>query len=522
MGRLPGSRCYQVARRLDAGRSADFLAPELSFRSVSLMALSGFAIRLVSANLLGLALAASAASPQAPAPGQGQGRPDILFVQASQVRAGEPYARFPAGSRVVRLMKGEQSPVNLTPEFFAAADPEVSFDGSRVLFAAREAPGASWQIWEMRTDGSSKRQITHCPGDCLRPAYLPREEIAFTALSGEASGADSELWVANRDGTEAHRITFGPGDFQLETVLKNGLILASARSPLLPKNGIEASRELYTVRVDGSGLASFRCDHPQHTIRGDAEELEDGSVVFVRRQTGSQAVGGELATIRRGALHNALLAPLPARICSPTSLEEGKLIVARRADEPAEPEARFDLYAFDSTRGRFEGLIYRDPKLSSLAAVPVAAHPTPRAYWSTLNPAETLGYFVCLDSTLAAEALNGRLSASLAKLRVLSLDPLTHREETLGEAPIETDGSFYIAVPADRPVRFEVLDRQGHVVRAQRSWLWSRPGEEHGCVGCHEDRAVAPENRWPLALRRFDSPTRLGVPAAEAASQPAR
>jgi len=37
-------------------------------------------------------------------------------------------------------------------------------------------------------------------------------------------------------------------------------------------------------------------------------------------------------------------------------------------------------------------------------------------------------------------------------------------------------------------------------------------------VGCHEDRAVAPENRWPLALRRFDAPFCLGVqPPLEAA-----
>ena len=51
----------------------------------------------------------------------------------------------------------------------------------------------------------------------------------------------------------------------------------------------------------------------------------------------------------------------------------------------------------------------------------------------------------------------------------------------------------------------------GRVVRAQRSWIWSRSGEEHGCVGCHEDRALAPENRWPMALRRFDTPTRLDL-----------
>lgn len=94
---------------------------------------------------------------------------------------------------------------------------------------------------------------------------------------------------------------------------------------------------------------------------------------------------------------------------------------------------------------------------------------------------------------------------------MLTLDNATGHESVLGEAPVEADGSFYIAVPPDQPVRFELLDAAGHVVRAQKSWIWTRSGEEHGCVGCHEDRALAPENRWPMALQRFDSPTRLDL-----------
>ena len=90
-------------------------------------------------------------------------------------------------------------------------------------------------------------------------------------------------------------------------------------------------------------------------------------------------------------------------------------------------------------------------------------------------------------------------------------DAATQRESLLGDAPMEEDGSFYIAVPPDQPVRFEELDAAGHVVRAQKSWIGARSGEEHGCVGCHEDRAVAPENRWPMALRRFETPTRLDL-----------
>jgi hypothetical protein len=121
------------------------------------------------------------------------------------------------------------------------------------------------------------------------------------------------------------------------------------------------------------------------------------------------------------------------------------------------------------------------------------------------------GYFICLNSYLAQDAARGRIAAKLARVRVLTLDATNQKENLLGEAPIEEDGSFYLAVPPDQPVRFEVLDAAGHVARAQKSWIWARSGEEHGCVGCHEDRAIAPENHWPMALRRFDTPTRLDL-----------
>jgi hypothetical protein len=430
-------------------------------------------------------------------------------VQAPVVAASE--SRFPQGSRLVRLAPGPkpQPVVNLTSEFFAAADPYVSFDGARVLFAAQERPGQHWQIWEMNADGSEKRQVTRLNGDCLRPAYLAREGMVFTFVSAESGRRVSQVYVSRLDGSEAHPITFGPGDFQVETVLKDGRILVSAASPLV--EDAKDSTELYTLRHDGTGLASFRCDHRQPALRGQATELDDGSIVFVKSTRPQRGVGGELAAIRRGALHNSSLSPVQAISWSPRPLEACKLVVARKNPAPGANPERFDLYAFDSASGQFGELIYRDAKLSSIQAVPVAGHPVPRWYWSTLNPQADVGYFICLDSTLSADAPQGRISAPLARVRVLILESATNRERTLGEAPVEKDGSFYLAVPPDRPVRFELLDASGKVIRAQRSWIWTRPGEERGCVGCHEDKALAPENRWPLALKSFDTPTRLGV-----------
>jgi hypothetical protein len=461
-------------------------------------------------------ISAPAALPQAArssSSAESRDHPEIIFVQAASVKGGRLSERFPSGSRIVRLRKGSSSPENLTPNFFGAADPRISFDGSKVLFAGKKDAAATWQIWEMNTDGTGQRQVTHCDGNCLAPAYLPRDAIAFSGEVQDAGGGRAyQIYFGRLDGSDVHPITFGPGDYELETVLQNGLILVSARSPLRPRGESESSRNLYTLRHDGSGLAAFRCDHQAPAIRSQAEELDDGSVVFVKNKVLSSEVGGDLAAIKRGATHNSALGPVSALIWSPRQLEAAKLIVARRGLAPRAAR-KFDLYSFDFIRGKFQDPIYEDSELSSIQAAPVAAHPAPRWYWSTLNSEAKAGYFICLNASLSADVPKGCLSSHPSVVRVLALDSATREENSLGEAHVEQDGSFYIAVPPDRPVRFELLGADGLVMHAQQSWIWARPGEEHGCAGCHEDRAVAPENRWPLALRRFDTPTSLGVQA---------
>jgi len=436
--------------------------------------------------------------------------PGLIFVQAPEVATGDLRARFPKGSHLARLASQtkNEAPVNLTSEFYAAADPQISFDGSKVLFAAIQRPGGRWQIWEMHVDGSSKRRVLNCTADCLRPAYLAHENLVFTVVREDAGRAASEVHVAQLDGTEDHAITFGPGNYEVETVLKDGRILLSAASPLVA--AAARTTALYALRNDGTGLQSLRCEHAKPAVRSEASELADGSVVFVKNAHSNGQAGGELAMIRRGALHNSTFLPAAPTTLSPRPLSENELIVSRRTGAVASATPKFDLYTVESASGRVDRLIYKDSKLSSVQAVPVAAHAAPRWYWSTLNPEAKSGYFICLDAYHSADEPKGRIGASIARVRVLTLDAATGEERSLGEAPVEKDGSFYVAVPPDQPMRFEILDEKGAVIRSQQSWIWSRRGEERGCVGCHEDKSVAPENRWPLTLRRFDTPTPLG------------
>jgi len=355
---------------------------------------------------------------------------------------------------------------------------------------------------------------------------MARDQIVYTVLApgGSSSASGSQLYVSGSDGSEEHPITFGPGDFEVEAVLQDGRILASARNPVGPalRDGGAAethqTRELYTLRPDGTALAAFRCDHHPGVSRGEATELDNGSVVFVKTRAERQT-GGELAVFRRGSPHNSPLGPVSEVYGSPCRWNGDSLIVAKQ--QPSSPGhgtdhsighggGRFDLYSFDVAHGRTGEALFADPGFSSLDAVPVASHTPPHWYWSILNPQLKTGYFVCLDSRLSLDAVGGRFASNIVKVRVLTLDAASGSERVLGEAPVESDGSFYIAVPPDQPVRFETIDAGGKLVHAQKSWIWSRSGEERGCVGCHDDKAVAADNTWPLALKRLDTPIRLG------------
>lgn len=450
---------------------------------------------------------------------QGAVPPDLLFVQAPAVASGVLAERFPQGSWLA-LLRGAGKPSHarrLTLDLFAAADPQVSFDGAKVLFSGRKAREGTWQVWEMNVDGSNLRQVTTCSQQCLRPAYLPGNEIVYTAATVQQGRWSSHLMVSKLDGSHAQRITFGPGDFQVETVLRDGRILASASWPLDAQADAASSRQFYTVKPDGTALDSFRCEHQQRAVRTEAEELEDGSVVFVKSAPVDGLPGGALAVIRRGAPHNALLSPPRTISWSSRQLAAGTLIVSKWIPALRNAPGRFALYAFDLQSRTFGERIYEDPQVSSIQAVPLAPRDVPKKFWSLVNPEARAGYFICLDSYLSAGNVSGPLSVPIASVRVFALDLAADREQTLGIAPVEQDGSFYVSVPPDLPVRFALFDSKGNLIREQRSWIWARPNEQRGCPGCHEDKAVAPENRWPLTLRRLDTPISVSNRAGKSA-----
>ena len=80
----------------------------------------------------------------------------------------------------------------------------------------------------------------------------------------------------------------------------------------------------------------------------------------------------------------------------------------------------------------------------------------------------------------------------------------------LSEVPVESDGSVYFKVPPGRALFFQLLDDERRCLQTMRSFTGLMPGEQRGCVGCHEAHSTAPPRQAGLALRR--PPTELSPP----------
>ena len=81
---------------------------------------------------------------------------------------------------------------------------------------------------------------------------------------------------------------------------------------------------------------------------------------------------------------------------------------------------------------------------------------------------------------------------SRTPVKLLELEPGPGASAT---CRVEADGSADFHVPVDTPVYFQLLDENHMELRRMRSFISFQPGEQRGCVGCHETRAEARRER---------------------------
>jgi len=386
--------------------------------------------------------------------------------------------------RLVRLLPDGTVRV-LSQNFFAAADPEVSFDGQQVLFAGKKQPSDRWQIHEMSVDGTGVRQLTRETMECRAPLYQsgmftldadqPWHQVAFAG----SRGGPWSLYSVLPDGSKLRRLTYDPYDARDPFLAPDGRMLFSG--------GQGKRANVFGVSMDGADFALFSGPEGPPVKRAPVVTT-GGLAVFVG---GDGALG---AVSMRRNLHSfhALTTRTDGQFDCPSPLPGGSLLVSRK-----QPGGSWGIWRFDPSTRRMT-LVYDDPAYDDLQPKLAAPRAEPDGRTSMVDESEANGRFYCLSvyTSDAPELLQGA-----RRVRVVEgVGPALH-PRLLGELDLDGDGSFQIQTPANTPVKFQIVDADGVALRSC-AWVWNKNKENRGCIGCHEDGELTPENRFATALGR--------------------
>jgi hypothetical protein len=263
-----------------------------------------------------------------------------------------------------------------------------------------------------------------------------------------------------------------------QDVLRDGRIL------------MESAGELYTVYPDGTGVESLRCDHgPRRT---GARQIASGDVIF--------SIGGRLARFTPALASETDVAQPQGESAGPIAeIAPDRWLIALR-----KPNRPFGLYAWTREGSRLDPV---EIPAGANAIQPVLVRPRARAkqFPSGLVESRTDGNLLCLDSRATKDQ---PITEAVAAVQVYTRDA-AGAAVLLGRQDVAGDGSFYVQVPADKPLRIELLNAAGHAVRAEQGWFWMRPSEQRICVGCHTGPERSPENKVPEVLQRSIVPEKL-------------
>jgi hypothetical protein len=478
----------------------------------------------------------------------------LLVTQVPVLKKGTvPFfsgARYGAGARIVLVAPDGSSRV-LTEGFHSAADPEVGFDGTKFLFAGKRSAADVWNIFEMSLDNGQVRQITRDAGNCRSPVYQstlytldspePWYQVTFVSdaagtRNDDGSGPAVHLYSCRLDGSTVRRLTYNVSSDFDPFLMADGRLLFSSWQRSTLARGPRGRIRLFGVNLDGTDYALF-ADPAGPAIHHMPCVTPSGHVVFVAADQVPWDGAGQLASVsyRRPLNSFRLLSePGDGLFHSPSPLPDGAVVVARR---PVDGTGTHAVGRFDPATGQWQA-VFDDPDWHDIQPRSVYRRAPVDGRSSVVNEAKPNGKLYCLNVYETDFARSDWLSpGSVKRVRVLEGIPAAFAAEDfarpagdltagaeapdgpalvprriLGEAEVAEDGSFHVEVPANTPLELQTLDADGRALRAC-GWIWVKNHENRGCIGCHEDGELSPDNRFADALALSAAP--LAPPEAQ-------
>jgi len=443
---------------------------------------------------------------------------------------------FAAGGKVRTILEVPEGVVR---------DPEVSFDGRRILFSMRRNIRDDYHIYEINADGTALRPLTWGSGlSDIDPLYLADGRIVFTSTREPKycmcnRHIMGNLFRMDADGANPHQIG--------KSTLHEG------HSALMPDGRILYDRWEYVDRNfgDAQGLWTCNPDGTNHAVYWGNNTPCPGAVLDGQILPG---IGSDLAIAVFSSCHDRpwgalaiidrnlgvdgrepVLRTWPADAIK--DVMNGDLDTYTRItpkyEDPYPLSEKYFLCSRATGRGEEMGLFLVDVFGNGVVLLaeppgcydprPLAPRPRPPVVPDRVQFDRTMGTFYVYD-VYQGTGMERVKPGAVKHLRVVESPekrfwtlpswPGQGQEapgmnwhdfsskRILGTVPVEADGSAYFEVPADRFVYFQLLDENGMMIQSMRSGTIVRPGETAGCVGCHESRLTAVPNDAREALRR--------------------
>ncbi len=441
------------------------------------------------------------------------------------------------GGRLVLVAPDDAQRV-LTTGFFSAADPTVSFDGKRVLFAGQRAAEDLWNIYELNLAELSVRQVTRDCGNCRQPGYQatlytivstePWYQLTFVSdMAGEmnerGTGVARSLYSCKLDGSAVRRLTYNLSDDVDPFMMLDGRLLFTSFQRSTLERGIWGRAALFGVNIDGADYALFG-DVSGGRFKRMPCVTDRGVVLFVEGDRLEPDGAGQLGAV---TFRRPLKSYRPITKVSdgyvyryPAAWPDGRVLVSRR--RLGGPQG-YEIVLLEPKTGAVEA-VFDDPQRDDIQAIAVRPTPEPDGRSSVVTEEDPHGKLYCLNVAIddsgtphtdgpepvrrvrflegvppaasdQADYLAGRNGAS-----VHGLPPLVQRR-ILGEVDISPDGSFHVEIPASIPLQIQTVDEHGVALRTC-GWIWSKNHEPRGCIGCHEDGELTPKNHLTESLQR--------------------
>ncbi len=413
-------------------------------------------------------------------------------------------------------------------------DPQVHYDGKKILFSYRKGGTANYHLYEIGVDGKGLKQITSGAFDDIEPTYMPNGDIVFVSSRCKRwvncwLTQVAILYRANADGSDIRPISSNNEQDNTPWPMADGRLLYT-RWEYVDRSQVDY-HHLWAANPDGTGQMIYYGNLRPGIVMIDAKPIPGSNkVVSVfspghgrREHDGAIAVVDPSAGPDAKNFARTVTAAKDFR--DPWAFSENSFLAARGPGIVLMNSngALQEIYKLPATEIASKMQVH-EPR-------PVMVRPRERMIPERVDLAKGTGKLILADVNRGRN-MAGVGQGEIKKLLVLEslpmpihytggMEPISFGgtftlERIVGTVPVEPDGSAYFELPALRSFFFVALDEKDMSVKRMQSFLTVQPGETTSCVGCHEDRGQAPPHAKSglMAVRRAASPIQpiSGVP----------